>query len=175
MNKMAKGALATGVGVALLLGGGGTLAIWNDTANVTTGSIVAGDLDLTSGTAVWKKADETVIPDFANYKVVPGEVLKFEQPITIKLTGEQLKAELVPDFGTTSNGFSGQLSYDYKIVQDRNGVKTELKNRNLTAANSGTATVTATVTFNEAAGNNTRNAVQDLSKITYKLQQVVAP
>ena len=31
MNKMAKGAIATGLGVALLIGGGGTLAIWNDT------------------------------------------------------------------------------------------------------------------------------------------------
>ncbi|MEB7448932.1 alternate-type signal peptide domain-containing protein [Arthrobacter koreensis] len=169
MNKMAKGALATGVGVALLLGGGGTLAIWNDTANATTGSIVAGNLDLESGAAVWKKSDGTVIPNISNYKVVPGEVLKFEQPLTIELSGDQLKATLAPDFGATSNGFSSQLSYDYKITQ----AGTELKGRDLTSANSGAALVTATVTFNKAAGNDTRKATQDLSKITYKLDQVI--
>lgn len=169
MNKMAKGALATGVGVALLLGGGGTLAIWNDTANATTGSIVAGNLDLTSGAAVWKKADGTVIPDISSYKVVPGEVLKFEQPLTIKLTGDQLKATLAPEFAGTSNGFFSQLNYNYNITQ----AGTELKGRDLTSANNGAATVTATVTFNQAAGNNTQNAVQDLSKIIYKLDQVV--
>ncbi|GAA1921822.1 hypothetical protein GCM10009688_28520 [Arthrobacter gandavensis] len=169
MNKMAKGALATGVGVALLLGGGGTLAIWNDTANATTGSIVAGNLDLSSGTAVWKKSDGTVIPNISNYKVVPGETLRFEQPLTIQLTGDQLKATLAPDFGATSNGFSSQLTYNYNIKQGT----TELKGRDLTAANSGAATVTAEVTFNQTAGNNTQNAVQDLSKISYKLEQVI--
>lgn len=44
MNKMAKGALATGVGIILLVGGCGTLATSDQTSNASMGSVVAGEL-----------------------------------------------------------------------------------------------------------------------------------
>ncbi|GAA3326839.1 MULTISPECIES: alternate-type signal peptide domain-containing protein [Paeniglutamicibacter] len=50
MNKMTKGALATGLDVALLLGGGGTLAVWNKSVAEPAGTITSGDLELTAGT-----------------------------------------------------------------------------------------------------------------------------
>ncbi|MBF4993000.1 alternate-type signal peptide domain-containing protein [Arthrobacter gandavensis] len=166
---MAKGALATGVGVALLLGGGGTLAIWNDTANANTGNIVAGNMDINAGTAVWMKADGSVIENFASYRIVPGETLRFEQPVSISLTGDELKATLSPDYSKLSDGFRNQLTYSYSIVQDG---KVLNPGTVLTEDNNGTATVTATVTFKSTAGNESMNYTQDLSSIKYVLQQI---
>ena len=52
MNKLLKGAIAGAAGVALLLGGAGTFALWNSSATVTGGNIDAGNLHVAdSGTA----------------------------------------------------------------------------------------------------------------------------
>lgn len=47
MKKLTKGTIAAGVGVALLLGGGTTLAYWNDSVNMAGSTIQAGNLQLT--------------------------------------------------------------------------------------------------------------------------------
>ena len=44
MNKLVKGAVAGAAGIALLLGGAGTFALWNASTNVSTGSISTGTL-----------------------------------------------------------------------------------------------------------------------------------
>ncbi|MFZ3454184.1 alternate-type signal peptide domain-containing protein [Arthrobacter sp. 7Tela_A1] len=165
---MAKGALATGVGVALMLGGGGTLAIWNDTETAFAGNIAAGNLDISAANGVWMKADGTVIKDFAAYRIVPGETLRFEQALDITLEGEELKATLAPTFAGLTDGFAGQLDYTYSIVQNNKKIA---PNQILTEANDGAATATASVTFKKSAVGG-KEAVQDLSKISYKLQQV---
>src|SRR5699024_1312147 len=46
MNKFAKGSVAAGAGLVLLLGGAGTLAYWNDSAELANGSIHAVNLKL---------------------------------------------------------------------------------------------------------------------------------
>ena len=55
MKKATKGALAVTAAGALLLGGAGTLAYWNDVQGVTGGTISSGHLKLTPGTCDgWK-------------------------------------------------------------------------------------------------------------------------
>ena len=56
MNKTVKGAFAAGTAAFLLVGGAGSLAYWNDTANVAGSTINSGTLTLDSsscGTAAW--------------------------------------------------------------------------------------------------------------------------
>lgn len=74
MNKMTKGSIATGVDVALLLGGGGTLAVWNTSVQSGAGRIAAGNLDLSAAKGVWTDAKTEIINDIGSYAVVPGDV-----------------------------------------------------------------------------------------------------
>lgn len=95
MNKMTKGAIATGVGVALLLGGGGTLAVWNTSENAKSGPITAGDLNLVAGAGTWT-SETTGLPigNINDYRIVPGETLKFAQNLEVTLLGDGMEASL---------------------------------------------------------------------------------
>lgn len=92
MNKNAKGAIAVGAATVLLLGGGGTLAVWNASDQVTGGSIYSGQLSLAGGDTAegtWYfydggkgtdcadsvLADE--VPNPASYTLVPGDNVIF--------------------------------------------------------------------------------------------------
>lgn len=95
MNKLAKGAIAGAAGVALLLGGAGTFAFWNSTADIAGGTITAGDLlveqDGTAG--VWVNQLGTVI-DIADYRIVPGDTLTFTDDVLVTAVGDTLEATL---------------------------------------------------------------------------------
>ena len=55
MNKLTKGAIATAAGIALLLGGAGTFALWNGQTTIAGGTISTGTLAIAStGSPVWK-------------------------------------------------------------------------------------------------------------------------
>lgn len=119
MNKNGKAAIAVGAAILLLLGGGGTLAVWNSTANVSGGTVYAGTLKI-SGTpeGKWYHAvdlvnnadpeDETpdglpdvdengqyltgaVITDTTEYALVPGDQLVFKvEGLTLEFLGGNL-------------------------------------------------------------------------------------
>ena len=62
MNKLTKGAIATAAGIALLMGGAGTFALWNDSVGVNGGTVQTGTLDIdTTGTGTWKDVSSTVV------------------------------------------------------------------------------------------------------------------
>lgn len=44
--------MAAGFGAALLVGGGGTLAVWNATTEANAGTILSGNINLIAGTGV---------------------------------------------------------------------------------------------------------------------------
>jgi len=58
MKKSVKGGIALGAGLLLLLGGGGTFALWNVTANVSAGTVETGHLtiDTAATTDQWYDA-----------------------------------------------------------------------------------------------------------------------
>ena len=113
MNKLVKGSIAGGLGVVLLLGGAGTLALWNQTAVVAGGNVTAGllTIDATGGAQSWRDIsaevvnpttapDGVAIADIANYKIVPGDKIKFTKVVTVKATGDHLKGKLSYDDAT---------------------------------------------------------------------------
>ncbi|WP_181032371.1 alternate-type signal peptide domain-containing protein [Arthrobacter sp. ZGTC212] len=182
---MAKGALAIGVGAALLLGGGGTLAIWNDSETTAGGSIVAGDLQLTQvvgGEGKWTNAAGTEIK-LADYRVVPGDVLTYTQKLNVKLTGDLMTARLTMTQPAFKNG--GFNPADVTVVPP--SLKKVVGNTLvevpdiLKPADSGDVVATAKFTFNDrlaAQAQSSVNASATFEDISFKLDQVaptVAP
>ena len=95
MNKLAKGAIAGAAGVVLLLGGAGTFAFWNSTANVAGGTIVAGNLlvENTGGAGVWTDQNGVTV-NIATYRIVPGDTLTYTDDLTVTAIGDNLEATL---------------------------------------------------------------------------------
>lgn len=98
MRKTTKGAIAVGAGVALLLGGAGTLAYWTDSSALDSNTTVtAGNLDLApvaaSAAWTWKTGGQTFVP--ATSRIVPGDTVVFTQRYTVTAQGDRLKAQLV--------------------------------------------------------------------------------
>lgn len=167
MNKMTKGALAIGLGVALLLGGGGTLAVWNASVDTPAGSIVSGDLQLTAGLGTWTNDAGTVI-QLDSYKVVPGDELHFTQPVTVVLDGDLMSASLT----LTSNlaASATYLQVGSATLKDPNG---DTVTGPLDASSDGDYTATVSVKFLEATtGTEGTQASNALGSIGFKLEQI---
>lgn len=167
MNKMAKGTLAIGLGVALLLGGGGTLAVWNASVDTPAGAIVSGDLQLTAGTGTWTNAVGTVV-QLDTYKVVPGDELRFTQPVNVALDGDLMSASL-----TLTNSLASSASYlqvGTATLKDQGGT---IVTAPLNANSDGVYTASVSVKFLEsttgAVGTKASNA---LGNIGFKLEQI---
>lgn len=167
MNKMTKGALATGLGATLLLGSGGSLAVWNSTAEAPAGSIVTGDLKLTAGTGIWTNSLGTI--DLSTYKVVPGDTLTFTQPVDVVLEGDRMEAKLtLTDNLTTAASY---LQIGPTTLTDSTGASIAT----LTDGSDGTYTAKVDVTFlPETSGTAGTNSTNDLGKIGFKLEQTAA-
>ena len=90
MNKFAKGSLAAGAGVVLLLGGAGTLAYWNDSAELTGGTVNAGELTLTpvEGSGKWA-------PEITTW--VPGDESTYSQTLQLVATGDNIQGTIALD------------------------------------------------------------------------------
>ena len=103
MNKLVTGAVAGAAGIALLLGGAGTFALWNASTEVNASSVASGTLSLTPSSAgSWTDVTNgrnaaLTTAQVAAYKVVPGSKLQFTQPITIAASGADLRADLTYD------------------------------------------------------------------------------
>lgn len=110
MNKLVKGAVAGAAGIALLIGGAGTFALWNSSATVSAGSITAGTLALSANSdGVWKNGSTTIDP--ATYKIVPGTTLVYTQTLAINATGDGLTA------GLTYSGMTGSGTLDSAVTK----------------------------------------------------------
>ncbi|MGE3191926.1 MAG: alternate-type signal peptide domain-containing protein [Microbacteriaceae bacterium] len=105
MNKLVKGAIAGAAGIVLLMGGAGSLAYWNDTAQAGpasgSNSITAGTLTITAQNAgTWTKGmynnagTQTVAPaavaNLSNVRIVPGNRLVYTQVFNVVGTGDDL-------------------------------------------------------------------------------------
>lgn len=113
MNKLVKGAIAGASGFALLLGGAGTLASWNSSADIDAGSITAGALSIaTPAPAIaWSLNGTTV--NISAVRIVPGDVVSATQDINVKAVGDTLKVKptlrvLVP--GSLNSGADKALA-----------------------------------------------------------------
>lgn len=171
MNKMTKGALATGLGAALLIGGGGTLAVWNTTAEQQAGSIVNGDLQLTAGAGTWTNSESTKIEDLSSYRAVPGDTLTFSQPVTVALDGDLMEAHLTVTDKLTAPEAAAYLKVGETTLKDDSD---NIVTGSLTEDSDGIYTASVTVTFlsTPTDGTISTKATNNLGKIGFKLEQV---
>jgi len=90
MNKLTKGAIATAAGVILLMGGAGTLASWNSSANAgSSQTITAGSLSVTANAdGAWKSGGTTITP--SSFRIVPGDTLTYTQTFNLVASGNNL-------------------------------------------------------------------------------------
>lgn len=178
-SKLTKALVATGVGVALLAGGGGTFATWYASTTTTGPTITSGDLGLTaSGVGTWHIGD-ALIADIANYRVVPGETLTFTQSVKIDATGNQLQAVLKPSFPEPTLGGDNELSKQLRasalFVVD--GTKVDpASGLNITSEHDGEMLdVTLEVTFPDLGPRENGTTAQEqsvkLQDITIELEQ----
>ena len=104
MKKSMKGTIAIAAGIALLLGGGGSLAYWQGTASTDSATIQTGELSvaLTSG-ATWqvKRGSTTtdITSSLASFKMVPGDQVIYTVPFQTKANGTNLTASGTVNWG----------------------------------------------------------------------------
>ncbi len=175
MNKITKAAIAGSIGVALLLGGAGTLATWNASAPISGGTIVAGNLSVGApATATWTVQhltigsttayDAAVTTTLATYKASPGDKLTYTttMPVTVSGTLLQVKSSLTPG-SVTATSSGPTLPADAAMVTALTGNVVTTLSLPIAGAITGsaptytitpgatplstTATVTATLTF----------------------------
>ena len=177
MNKFTKGAIATGAGIMLLLGGAGTFAYWNDTAAVSAGTVTAGTLTLTAGSAgVWTdvSADVSgapVISPSTVYLAVPGDTIKYTRTYTIAATGKNLAATLAVNTAGVTTGTWTSSAVATTVIKV-NGVAGTA----ITSANDGqTVTVEVTIAFDKNAGNATKGGTVDLTALQLSVTQNTRP
>ncbi len=173
MNKLVKGAIATGVGVVLLMGGAGTLAYWNASANTSAATITAGNLSATAAASgVWKSGTTTINP--ATFRTVPGDVLTYTQDVTLNASGDNLKftvglgtaALTVPTTpvapATTANSTELKNQIAASAVYSVSGANiapVSGQPNTFTVSAAGNTTITVTVTLTHAFQSGTINNV----------------
>ena len=115
---MIKGFIAGAAVVALLLGGSGTFALWNDTAAVAGADITAGTLTVEAGEGVWTDQTEAAI-NIADYRIVPGDTLTYQTLLDVEALGDNIKALLSVDKGQlTANSDSAEDKALEKILKE---------------------------------------------------------
>jgi len=198
MNKLVKGAIATAVGSALLMGGAGTFAYWNDSVGITGGTIVAGNLavaDATPTDGVWTVQKDgtgtaTTVPNIASFVASPGDKFTYTKTVKITATGNNLVATLALTPGSivaatpasaANTALASYLTSTSTIAATGTGVSagTVAGTYNVTAGTVGVSardvTVSVVVTFPKSttAGfeNNTKLGSVNLSGLAVTLNQ----
>ena len=178
MKKTVKGILATGAGLALLIGGTGTLAFWTDSKPITGGAINSGHLRLVTdatntGCGVWKldSGESAPVSYTVGDPIVPGDVLTRECAYTVQATGNHLRATVgisAVHFSGASSNFGGRLSASVSAVRLNGSPITSFTE----AADSGALSADVTVTFDSAAANSTQDLATVLDSLTLTATQV---
>lgn len=180
MNKLLKGSIAGAAGIALLLGGAGTLAYWNDSATLTNaGTITAGKLVITdAGTGVWTDQDADIV-DLASYVIVPGDVLTFKQTLEIEATGDNLVATVgLTDGAITAASAAAADVALAAALQDSSSFTVDTASTTVVTANAGAQDVEVSVTITFPAGiagefNSAQLGAVDLTAFALNLTQTV--
>lgn len=174
MNKLVKGSIAGAAGIALLLGGAGTLALWNADADIVNESIDSGTLTLTASTGTWTG-------DTDNALWVPGDSATYNSTLTIGATGDNLEATLSVDTSSIAAGdLADALVIEIAVTGVLPGGVTDNGDGTYDiteAADGASLPVTVTVTFPSTvgdapqAGDRAQADSVDLSGLAFLLQQ----
>lgn len=188
MNRFAKGAVAGVVGIALLLGGAGSFALWNGSATAAAGSIQSGTMTIVpNGTGTWTASHGGAASPItiSTFRAVPGDVLTFTQKVDISATGDNLSALLTVDPSSIKAGpgvasaqlataltsgmtvaISGALPAGITTTATPNTYKVS------SLASTTTVTIVVTLPFDSTtAGSTAQGGTVDLTQLAITLQQ----
>lgn len=159
MNKLVKGSVAVAAGIALLMGGAGSLALWNDSATITTGTVSTGELSLTSNAdGEW----DTEIDLW-----VPGDTATYTETFEVVAAGDNIAAQITAAYtGVATNGITSSATVAVTgLTETSPGVY---------SLSEGTYEVTVTVEVSfDATGTNHQNVANHaLGDVTVTLSQV---
>jgi alternate signal-mediated exported protein len=179
MNKLTKGAIAGAAGIALLLGGAGSFALWSDSTTVNAGTINAGTMTLDAfDNGTWTKGG-VALP--ANFKMVPGDVLTYRAQLDIHAVGNALKAKLSLDSASalriydltpqlTIRTAAGQAG-DFTITATTDPLVYDV----VPGANGGDVSawvqLTVTLPVGTVGDNSNQNATFDFGTLNFSLEQ----
>lgn len=170
MNKLTKAAIAGAAGIALLLGGAGSLALWNDSTSISAVDITSGTLtiDEVASAGSWTSPAPTLW--------VPGDSAEYTTQLEIGATGDNLKALLSVNPGSITGDLATALEFEITVSGAVPGVTagTTAGTYEITdAADGQTLDVTVTVTFPalSVSGTTAQNQTVDLSGLNFLLQQ----
>jgi alternate signal-mediated exported protein len=118
MKRILTGSIAGATGIALLLGGAGTFALWNSSAAIAGAPLTAGTLTVeTEDVVFWTDQYGTEI-NMQSYKIVPGDVLTYTSFLDVTVRGDNLHARIAVDHGSISSANS-DASRALKILLDK--------------------------------------------------------
>ncbi|WP_010203883.1 alternate-type signal peptide domain-containing protein [Salinibacterium sp. PAMC 21357] len=152
MNKLVKGSIAGAAGIALLLGGAGTLATWNSSAAVTSAAtgITAGTLEITPTSGVstdgWKVGTPGTGINISTFKIVPGDVLTFTKTFDVAAVGNNLTATAA--LGTGAITAASAAATGGPLAQDTALATTLTNNASFAFTVDGSASPTVTANTN---------------------------
>jgi alternate signal-mediated exported protein len=174
MNKIIKGSIAGAAGIALLLGGAGTFALWNESTTVSASTITSGTMRLTATTGSWYNVTKSqAIADPTTFRVVPGDVLEYRTTLSVTATGDDLKATLSYDPAAAMASHAGVTVVLTDPATTSNVVRVGATNTfNVTPA-AAVTTIPVAVRFAFSAnGTAEQNTAITLSGVVFTLQQI---
>jgi len=177
-----KGTVAAAAGVAVLLGGMGTFALWNQSGSigvaeqVQTGHLTATFPDSMTWKDVTPGGDPAHEVDVAAFRMVPGDVLEGTATVEYSVEGENIT---VTPTVTGANGSAATWLTDNKLTVTTTLV--DAGGNPVTSANvlkdgaEGTWTAKVTIAYDQSGANGVGNANMgatiDLDDVTVALNQ----
>lgn len=178
MKNTTKGVLATGAALMLLLGGGGTLALWTDAESIGGGAVNSGHLNIVTdgvnaGCGDWQiDSGELVALTYSpGDLLVPGDVLTRSCAFTIDAEGSHMRASVditTPSFSGVDGDFAGTLDAVVTAVEVDGVSVPEITE----ADDGGTLTADIQVTFDDLAGNATQSLSTVLDALSLSVSQL---
>lgn len=166
MNKLTKAAIAGAAGIALLLGGGGSLALWNASGTVNAGSINTGSLTMTVTGGAWNTAIT---------KWVPGDSYTYTASVVVNAVGDNIKGTLSVDPATVT--IPAALGTDLTVTLAVTGMlPTGVTSNgdgtyNIAAAGTYSLPVQVTAAFKSTSLNGTQNQTINLTGLAFRVDQ----
>ena len=158
MNKTVKGSLAGAAGIALLMGGFGSYALWSESRPLASSSITTGDLTIGTdpSAAYWDDVNTPTVKDWsATDKMVPGDKVSYTQTFTVTGNGKNLKGTISLADPGALGGNSTLITRSIDITSSNTTITSDAAAPNTAfhfASPFGTSTMTAVVTYTFPAG-----------------------
>lgn len=169
MNKLIKGSIAGAAGIALLLGGAGTLAVWNSSTTLdSAGAITAGTLEITgTNGGGWDQNLDLI---------VPGDTLTYSETLTLSATGDNLEfavSDNVASLVSASTFSNADVTSTVTVKLDGATVTPNASGNYDAAAGAYTIDVSIVVDFPETTtGTTDQGAVLNLAAAAVTVTQV---